>query len=176
MNILVAFESSSLLQGLTKYEDRRSVNVALSLVFQWLLDAVHRKLTASQVIECVNQIAGDTYSQAEYMLSSNTQIDYYTGLVSEIRYPLIHHEDGDKKYGQLEYNTSHNNWFHRYAEIVEHIVLHYTDAVMGFFQSLEKDKHVVSIQHVTYTPRYVTLVVMCWNLIEYKGSVDGPDT
>lgn len=164
MNVLATFESTSLMSGLSKYEDEQLVRVAITLVLQWVLNAVHQKLTTATVIENTYQIISDTYVYAEHMTQDCSVIDNVTGMANTVRFPLLHSED--KNYGAVGYNTS-KNWYHRYAEIVEHIVTYYAHAVMGFIQTLEHDLHVVVIRCLHYTDRYIATYLECRNLIEY---------
>jgi hypothetical protein len=168
MNILVTFESRSLQFGLSKFDDHESVKVAITLVLQWFLNAVHRKLTPDDVIDNIAQVVSDTYVYAEYMLGDNSLIDSRTGVVSTLNYPTVHSES-DKNYRFGEYSTAHSNLYCRYGEIVEHIVLNYARQAMGFLQTLEQDKHGTSIQCLEYTERYIAALVHCRNLIEYNN-------
>lgn len=167
MNVLVTFESRSLQFGLSKFDDHESIKVAITLVLQWLLNAVHRKLTPDHVIESVQQVVSDTYVYAEYMLGDNSLIDSGTGVVSRLNYPTVHSES-DKNYPFREYSTAHSNLYCRYGEIVEHLVLNYTRQVMGFLSTLERDVHATNIQCLEYTDRYIAAMVHCRNLIEYN--------
>lgn len=175
MNVLVSFESASLLHGLNRFEDKRAVKVAISLVFQWILEATHRRWTPEQVFDNIHQVIHDSYPQAEYMLGPNHQIDIITGEVTTIRYPLLHREHPAKNYPLYEYNTSHNNWYHRFAEIVEHLVMYYSRQVMGFIRTLERDKHAVSIYCLEYTDRYIAAVIHCRHLVEYRPDSEPTD-
>ena len=164
MNVLVTFESTSLFHGLSKYDDHNTVKVAIGLVLQWLLRAVHAKATPEQVIDRVNMAVAETFVYAEYMLGDNSLIDNATG--QSTRYPLIHSEDKNYSFG--EYSTAHSSLYCRYSEIVEHVVLSYTRPVMGFLKTLESDMHATNIQCLEYTDRYIAAVVHCRNLIEYN--------
>ncbi|MNC02509.1 hypothetical protein D3C81_199890 [compost metagenome] len=164
MNILVTFEAVSLHHGLSKFDDHETVKVAIGLVLQWLLNAVHAKANPDQVIDRVNMVVSETFVYAEYMLGDNTMIDNATGMAS--RYPLVHSEDKNYSFG--EYSTAHSSLYCRYSEIVEHLVLNYARQVMGFLQMLEQDKHATHIQCLEYTDRYIAALVHCRNLIEYN--------
>jgi hypothetical protein len=165
MNVLVTFESVSLHHGLSKFDDHESVKTAIGLVLQWLLNAVHRKLTPDSVLDNIYQVVSDTYVYAEYVLGDNSLIDNRTGAVSKLNYPLVHSEQPDPF---REYNTAHGNLYSRYGEIVEHIVINYTRQVMGFLYSLEEDKHATNISCLEYTERYIAAIIHCRNLIEYS--------
>lgn len=167
MNVLVTFEARSLQFGLSKFDDHESVKVAITLVLQWLLNAVHRKLTPDAVIDNIAQVVSDTYVYAEYMLGDNSLIDNGTGAVTKLNYPMVHSED-DKNYRFREYSTAHSNLYCRYGEIVEHIVVNYTRQVMGFISTLESDTHATHIQCLEYTDRYVAAIIHVRNLIEYN--------
>lgn len=167
MNVLVTFEARSLMQGLSKFDDHESVKVAITLVLQWLLNAVHKKLTPDLVIENVGQVVSDTYVYAEYMLGDNSLIDNGTGVVSKLSYPMVHSES-DKNYRFREYSTAHSNLYCRYGEIVEHILFNYARQVMGFIATLETDVHAHNIQCLEYTDRYISALLHCRNLIEYN--------
>lgn len=166
MNVFATFEAASLKYGLSKYDDVPTVKVAITLVLQWLLAAVHHRRSPDSVINNVHGIIKDTYPYAEYMLRDNTVIDNRTGHTSAPVYPSVHSAD-DKKYYYGEYSTIHNSLYCRYSEIVEHLVLNYTHPVMGFFFTLEQDKHATSVQCLEYTDSYISAIIHCRNLIEY---------
>lgn len=165
MNVLVTFESVSLHYGLSKFDDHESVKVAITLVLQWLLNAVHRKLTPERVLDNIPQVVSETYVYAEYMLGDNSLIENGSGAVFKLNHPIVHSEEKDPF---REYSTAHSNLYMRYGEIVEHIVINYTRQVMGFLYSLEEDKHATHISCLEYTERYIAAVIHCRNLIEYS--------
>ena len=174
MMVLATFEGQSLYQGLSKYDDRALVKVAIGLTMNWFLRAKHRRIPVNNVIESVGTIIAETYPHAEYMLSDNMVYDHRTGKSIPLTYPKVHAEP-DKNYRFGEYSTTHSGLYCRFAEVVELLVQSYTRPVMGFLQHLEEDKYATNIQLMDYTDRYIAVVINCRNLIEYEHNTPATD-
>ncbi len=175
MNVLATFESATLHFGLTRYDDHDTVKVAITLVLQWMLSAVHHRYTSEQCLDNVHQVIQDTYPHAEFMLGGTSVVDHKTGKPVFPSYPTIHQEP-DKNYSFGEYSTAYSGLYCRYSEIVEHIVRNYARQVMGFLQTLEHDKHATTIQCLEYTDRYIAVIIHCRNLIEYEHPTAGNES
>lgn len=170
MNILVSFRPDSMLSGLSRFEGRGMVRVVITLVCQWLLNNQQQGRDVEWVLENIHKAVDETYVHAEYLLSTTVEIDNRTGNTRPIRYPTVASVTPGINYNTIDNHMQPEQWYMRYCELVEHLLIHYARPVMGFYQAIQDDKHINNVQCLAFTDYHITLVASCYNLIEYQAT------
>lgn len=174
MNILASFKSDTLNQGLSRFENRGMVKVVITLICQWCLRQHQQGRSVEWVLENIHKAIEDTYVHAEYLLTTTIEIDSQSGETKPIWYPVVSSTQPGINYTTSDYSMQPDQWYPRYCELVEHLVLYYARPVMGFYYHAHQDKHLNNVMCVEFTDYYITLLARCYNLIDYQPTESPP--
>jgi hypothetical protein len=170
MNVLVSFKSESMLYGLSRFENHGMVKVVITLICQWVLRNQQHGRSIEWVLENIHKAVEDTYVHAEYLLTTTVEIDSRTGATKPIWHPTVASVSPGINYITADNHMRPEQWYQRYCELAEHLLVHYTRPLMGFYLQAQQDKHINSVQCIEFTDFYITLLARCYNLIEYQSS------
>ena len=154
--IQIAISPHDLRHFITPADDLRLVGHAFGAILNWM--AMRTKpITVDQLKECTGSIIADTHTSVKCLQET---IDMHTN-------PSLCFREGGNIYEYTEYSRTHESWFPRYAEIVEHIVKSYGGVLVDILTDLNSTFKVIDCRCIGINRSGIHIAVQGRELIEF---------